>query len=612
MKTYEERMASVEQKLQRKKRNRRILSVTAGALCLCIVAGIFFIPFGNTEQNADKYADSEYYKVIAAIERDIPNYDRSEIWFEDDLVFEGAVPVAPGAAPDANDIFKPSVDLDTGTNESTEITDHQVAGVLEADIIKRSQTHIFYLKDNTLEIYPIAGENTQLLKKWTLATDEHTYYYSTEMYLSADATQITLIISGHGPVLDADRRDAFTQLVSLDVSDPVNVQEVNSCYVTGSLLSARMVEERLLVMSRYCMDDEVNFDDQATFLPRVGTPGKMKTVPGDKIVVPDQLDNQYYTVVTLLDSKDMAVIDSAAFMSCSTKLYVSAQRIYATRVYTEEESLQKTEHKEIRLIKTMMDISCMTYGAEGLVLAGSFAVEGAVDNQYYMDEHKGIFRIVTETFSRNVQYRPNGTVELIQESTRNANLYCFQVGTWEQKAVVEQFAPDGETVESVRFDGDFAYVCTAVVVTLTDPVFFFDMTDLDNIIVKDTGVIDGYSSSLIQLKNGLLLGIGFDENRYLKVEVYKESENGVDILCTFVENRGTVATEYKAYYIDRENNLFGIPTGDGYLLLLFDGHQLVEYATAKVTGYCNKTRGVVIDKYLYVFGDRWFDVVKLA
>ena len=606
MKTYEERMVAVEQKLQRKKTQRKVWAVTACTLCLCIVAGIFFIPFGN--EDISQYENSEYYKVIEAINRDFPNYKNDGlIWAEDDVSKDDLIYEAgpPGATPDG-DIPNSS------NNSSVEITDHQVAGVLEADIIKRSQTHIFYLKDYVLEVYPIAGLETELLSYWKIPTVGEAYYYSIEMYLSEDATRINLILSGAGKVFESQKWEAFVQLISLDVSDPENIQKENCVYITGSLKTVRMVGENILVMSHYYPDSKIDFDDVSTFLPRVGEEGKMKTVPGDKIVVPDKLNQLTYTVVTMLDSRELTVIDSGAFMSYSDTIYVSQDRIYATRSYMAYETLWEHENKSLRQYTNMSEISCMTYNSEGLELAGSFQVEGSVGNQYHMDEHNGIFRVVTETFHYQHQLRENGTVEMVMNREQNANLYCFQVGTWEQKALVESFAPDGETVESVRFDGDYAYVCTAVVVTLTDPVFFFDMTDLENIIVKDTGEIDGYSSSLVQLGGGLLLGIGMDDQRNLKVEIYRETENGVESVCMFNQNVGSFPTVYKAYYIDRERNLFGIPTGEGYILLMFDGYQLAEIARADFTGYGDYTRGVVIEKFLYVFGERSFDVVKLA
>lgn len=623
MKTYEERMEAIRGKLKKKQMQRRAMAATAGALCICLVAG-FLLPKPSVETNPGKdisqYSDSKYFKVIEAINRDLPqndylgstsdDRDMTNIW--NDLIFqpEGAVPVepeygvpmAPGDAPDYS--------VKEDTNSSVEITDHQVAGVLEADIIKRSQTHIFYLKGNTVEVYPIAGKDTALLSTWRLNTKENAYYYSADMYLSADATRINLVITGYGNVFAQMKRAAFVQVISLDVSDPANIKEANSLYITGSLLSSRMVGDQMLMMTKYQMDYVYDFDDESTFLPQYGTLEDMQSIPAENIVVPNKLTNSTYTVVTMLDGKDMTVVDSGAFMSHSTELYVSKDRIYATRNFTKMVDVDIT----LCIDMDMTEVSCMTYGAEGLTPDGTFCVEGRVKNQYSMDEHDGIFRIVTATTRletvKQWSIGEGGIISVTNSRKRNANLTCFKVGTWEQVAQVEQFAPEGETVESVRFDGDYAYVCTAVVVTLTDPVFFFDMTDLDNIIVKDTGTIDGYSSSLIQLKDGFLLGIGFDENRCLKVEVYMETADGVESVCTYSQWL-SFASDYKAYYIDRENNLFGIPTNDGYILLQFDGYQIHELARTKFLGVLNYTRGVVIDKYLYVFGMDGYAVEEL-
>lgn len=620
MKTYEERMEAIRGKLKKKQIQRRAMAATAGALCICLVAG-FLLPKPSNENNpgADlsQYSDSKYIKVIEAINRDLPRNETlgttPDVFLEGSVSNDAAVPVEPeyGVPMAPGDAPNYSVDENENTNSSVEITDNQVAGVLEADIIKRSQTHIFYLNGKILEVYPIAGKDTALLSTWCLQTCDNAYYYDTEMYLSADATRINLVITGYGNVFAEMKRSAFVQVISLDVSDPANVKEANCLYLTGSLLSSRMVGDQMLVMTQYRMDSVVDFDDESTFLPQYGALEDMQSIPAENIVVPDKLTNTTYTVVTLLDGKDMTVVDSGAFMSHSTQLYVSKDRIYATRNFTKLVEVDVTHTIDMN----MTEVSCMTYGADGLTPDGTFCVEGRVKNQYSMDEHDGIFRIVTATTRletvKHWSVGEGGIISVTNSVKRNANLTCFRVGTWEQVAQVEQFAPEGETVESVRFDGDCAYVCTAVVVTLTDPVFFFDMTDLDNIIVKDTGTIDGYSSSLIQLNDGFLLGIGFDENRCLKIEVYAETADGVESVCTYSQWL-SFASDYKAYYIDRENNLFGIPTNDGYILLQFDGYQLIELAsTTNIYGTLNLTRGVVIDKWLYVFGRNGFEVQEI-
>ena len=620
MKTYEERANCVQQKLQRKNKQHKALMATAGALCICLVVGIV-LPYvkndGNRGIDISNYSDSEYIKVIEAINRDLPQNSNGNgfdsFWYGDSVLTGGSMDMvygdvpgaaAPGATPDYG------MNIENSTNSSVEITDHQVAGVLEADIIKRSQTHIFYLKGNILEIYPIAGEETKLLGTWKLNADMNSHYSNAEMYLSADATRLNIVVQGSGTILKEKGNRSFVQVISLDVSDPENIKEMESIYVTGSLLSSRMVGDQMLLMARYWMDLNIDFEDESTFIPQIGTPGNMQSIPAENIIIPDRLDGRSYTVVVLLNGNDMSLVDSGAFMSASSELYVSKERIYATLSYFESEKLSDTS----LFTKAMTSISCMSYGADGLKDQGTFCVEGTVKDQYSMDEYDGIFRVVTTTRRNSTVYgNPNATLDAqgntappagnttaIPKSSQNANLTCFKVGTWEQVAQVAQFAPVGETVASVRFDGNFAYVCTAVVVSFTDPVFFFDMTDLSNITVKDTGTIDGFSSSLIQLEDGFLLGIGMDDRSTLKVEIYEQTDTGVTSVCEYLQN-GNIASDYKAYYIDRENNLFGIPTSGGYILLHFDGNQLRQLANVGIIGTLEDTRGIVIDDFLYVF-----------
>lgn len=617
MKTYEERMAAVQQKLQRKQTTRKALLATAGALCICLVAGLLLSKGSNggvpvepgTRPGIDisQYADSPYFKVIEAISRDLPDKALGLSWEEyiqweqdntEDVVFEGGPPSNNGSV-----------------NTSLEITDHQVAGVLEGDLIKRSETHIFYFDGHYLEIYAIDGSNSRLVNTLHHKPDIEAYYTGAEMYLSADASRVTLLIPGYKEIDHCWKH--FVKIVSLDVQNPERATILKTVYLTGSLVSSRMVGDQLMVMTRYGMKYQVDFDDESSYLPQYGTLGDMKTVPAENIVVPDQLTSSRYTVVNLVDTKDLSVEDAGAFMSYSGQMYVSRENIYLTRSYGEQEKVGDY----LTATKSMTEISCVGYGEEGLTLKGTFCVEGTIKNQYSMDEHNGVFRIVTGT---NRRYRASGNTNVTTDAngnttppagepmplppiSRNASLTCFKVGTWEKLAEVKDFAPEGETVESVRFDGDYAYVCTAVVVTLSDPVFFFDMTDIENITVKDTGTIEGYSSSLIQLKYGYLMGIGFDEEMRLKVEIYQETENGVSSVCSYVKDT-MFARDYKAYYIDRENNLFGIPTYDGYVLLQFTGSQLRELRIGQTKGSLNKVRGVVIDEFLHVFSPDKYDL----
>ena len=601
MKTYDERTQAVQKKLRVRRNRRRAAALLACILCVSVFSAVLFVPYDTTPPDVTMYAGSDYYEIIqllSAYNFNPPTYKNNfEKWshsLQKNLAMGEFLVGGTGM-----DLMEPSDMPELNADTATEITDHQVAGVYEGDLIKRTESHIFYLKFNKLEIYNIAGKASQCVGTWEIPEYSENLIYEREMYLSDDGKTATLILGRSGSLGDMG---SCVRVLSLDTSDPENVTLRKEFCITGAPLSSRMVNGKLLLMTQYTMDYQPDYEDPSTYVPMVGTPENMTPIPAGDIIVPDRMDSRRYTVVTMLEEASLEMVDTGAFLCYSPELYVSPERIYATRGYTESVELED----DITQTRNMTEITCMSYGEDGLTGLGTFSLEGTVLNQYSMDEHEGIFRVVTETLEtkNKTQHYDGYSSHLIVESKRNANLTCLEVGSWKQLAQVQAFAPSGETVESVRLDGDYAYVCTAVVMTLTDPVFFFDLSDLNNITYKDTGTIDGYSSSLVDIGNGYLLGIGVDDMWQLKVEIYEETPQGVEAVCAYTPGISRFANEYKAYYIDRENSLFGIPTAEGYMLLHFNGYKLYSMTQIPIGGYdWNSVRGVVIDQCLYVFSE---------
>ena len=227
---------------------------------------------------------------------------------------------------------------------------------------------------------------------------------------------------------------------------------------------------------------------------------------------------------------------------------------------------------------------------------GSVSVAGTIKNQYSLDEYENILRVATTT----------GTIQ-----GSNASLYCIDLSTWKTVAAVENFAPYGETVRSVRFDKNKAYVCTAV--ELTDPVFSFDLTDLDHIVVKDTGTISGYSTSLVNF-GAYLLGIGIGSSSdTLKIELYEESGDEVSSVAVYeVPGCSFLPSDYKSYYINREDMQLGIAFAvydtngtemypENYVLLQFDGYGFAELIHVALNGVNDNVRAFAKDGYFYIF-----------
>ena len=604
----------------------RILAVLAACMCFVLLAGTLalFIPYKNTPPSVAKYADSEYYGVIEKLNEYY--YEPPEYKNTAELLLS-----LPGELLDmfSKDGATAEDAVANGNGNYQEVTDNQVAGVIEADCIKRSDTHIYYLADEQLFIYSIAGEQSKLISCTNLLQYGLADLRAEEFFLSKDCSTVTVLCRYMHKTKDT--YTPYVKIVTLDVSDPASVKELSNVDVSGSYLSSRLTEHGLLVMTTMQCRRKADFDDPKTYIPSVEQNGEMQFIAPDDIVCPDNVSNASYTIMLLMNDTGTAVKDTAAYLSYSQDVYVSESAIYATRRYTEygQNVGGKTPYY------TVSEISCISYGADGFRKRGSVIVDGYVLDQYSMDEYQNTLRVVTTT-SKGVQrkhsrsYGNDYAMEITIGDT-SANLYVIDLATMQTVASVEQFAPKGETVRSARFDGTQAYVCTAV--QQTDPVFFFDLTDLDNITVKETGTIAGFSTSLVNFADGYLLGIGRgDEWHKLKLEIYVEGETGVESYCKYERPFIDYYPDYKCFYIDRENGLIGmgIHTWDkveldngvykwdnyryGYIVLHFDGESLCEVLHLEYTGTrysLDEIRGVYIDGYYYALNGTNFNVEPL-
>lgn len=604
----------------KKPKVRWVVSLVAACLCLCVVGGglWLFMPFNTDPPSVAKYSDSEYYELIKKLNEftfDPPKYknnaqklkngiENMPFWYKamgDGMAWDDAV---------ADYISSPS------ESEYREITDNQVEGIIEADRIKRSQTHIYYLDGEVLRVYSIDKENTKEVASYKLYGDDDDYRpVQWEFYLSADCRTVTVITQCYQVI--ADSRCRCVKLISLDVTDPEDISLRGEFTVTGDYMSSRLTDGGILLMTEFVIDkSSLDFEDEGTFVPQINEGAGFYVIPAGEIIAPESVSNSRYTIVTKLDADTLEFVGTAAYLSYSEDVYVSADHVYLMHVFAEFTELEDGSSQR----NTMTEIAVIDYGGEEFGSRGSATVRGYVKDQWSMDELDGILRVVTTTNATTVSktYAEGATVSasIMQTATgkSSASLYCIDLSSFEVVASVEDFAPPYEEVQSVRFDGNAAYVCTSI--ERSDPVFFFDLSDLSNITYKDTGTIEGFSTSLINIGDGYLLGIGSGGGwREFKAEVYEETADGVRSVCSFVCEDTDYSEEYKSYYIDRENKFVGMGIErDGesrYILLCFDGYELELVAEVPLAGDPSVMRGVYIDGYMYMFGSCDFAVKKI-
>jgi len=608
-----------------RKRNKAFLSLVAACACLALLfCNLWlFIPFNTTPPDVSSYADSAYYGLIEKL--NLLTFQRPKYKNNAEKLWAGTKKLALGGLMASDGDASPEDGAGTGDTYK-EITDNQVEGITEADRIKRSDTHIYYLDNAVLRVYSVDKENTKEIGNYKLyETDKNHYLDQWEFYLSSDCKTATVVTQYY--LKNDTGGNRYVSLISLDVSDPSTIVKKDEFSITGNYMTSRKVNDSILLLTEFVIDRQwLDFDDESTFLPQIDEGNGAYTIPADNIVSPDRLSNSRYTVVMKLDESTLDLKGTAAYLSYSEDVYVSEDHVFLTRVFADE----KENENGTLTRNSMTEISCLSYGGDSFEGKGRVTVRGYVKDQWSMDEYKGILRVFTTTNATAVDepsYQSGTTsADRLQIATgqSNASLYCIDLSTFDVVASVIDFAPPREEIQSVRFDKEAAYVCTSI--ELSDPVFFFDLSNLNHITYKDTGTIEGFSTSLINFGSGYLLGIGKGDNwSGFKVEVYEEAEDSVRSVCVYELENASYSTTYKSYYVDRQNQFIGIGVIDNsyynankyseeasrYILLHFDGYELVELINIPLHGDPALMRGVYIDGYMYMFGKSDFKVEKI-
>ena len=630
MKNYDERMENIRAKANQLKSRRRMVACCCMLLAVVLTLSVLTPYFGlqsgiepnyqlipainmNSYHIVGNGSDYEWLKDEILVDPLYEYFESYESW--NALNGGEAVSVGVGSNIDKGNITN-------ADQQYVEVTDNQVQGVIESDIFKRSDKYIYYLQDNKLSVYSIDGADSAEIATIEFQM-EYTWVFSdAEMFLSTDCTTLTILY-------DNNFSDSgyCTVVYSLDVSDPTNIQMQEPLLFKGSYISSRMIDDKLLLVYNFSGAYNIDFDKPETFVPVYGTQDELQLLPAEDIFCPvEKPTRARYTVIAQLDSKTLQVEDIIALLGYSSEVYVSQSTIYTTYSYVHRVDQESMDGMSTQT--AMTDITGISYGGDNLNILGTVTVEGDVKDQYSLDEYNGVLRVATTTkvlTQEQVQLQRYDGTEFTWFNTvggsYNCNLYCIDLSSWEIASSVIAFAPDGERVRAARFDGPMGYICTAEVVIMKDPVYFFDLSDIYNITYKHTPIIDGYSSSLINFGD-YLLGIGYNEDRDLKVEVYKETADGVEPITSY-ERDAWFSLDYKSYYINREKNLVGLAMWDDpveqgvYVLLQFDGHQLVELIQIPITklncaysnilgGYIysandtSKCRADIIDGYLYL------------
>lgn len=413
-----------------------------------------------------------------------------------------------------------------------EVTDNQVAGIVEGDVIKATDKYIFRLGNHTIYIYSISGDSSELVSSYTIPhiLGEDSYNKNYDMFLSGDGKTITLF----------GKYSSRTVVMSIDVSDIYSPKERDRVTVSGYKNTVRMIDGKFyLITNCYFERNKIDLDAPETFIPSIERGEDTRICDVNKVVYPEKIANVSYKYLTVFD-ENLQLSDEMAMMVSGSPVFTENSIVFVYGYAKSETVGDKAVSRAYSKIG-VLDIS-----AE-LKWRGDFTIQGWVGDRFAIDESDGALRIVTSVSDR-AGYRTQYD---------NASLYVYDIESLQPIASVESFAPEGEGATAVRFEGDKLYVCTAETAEYLDPVYFFDLSDYKNITHTQTGFINGFSTSLIDMGEGYLLGVGREDEANNKLEVYKRTGDEVVSVDKYIFD-GSMSTDYKSFLINRDENLFGV------------------------------------------------------
>lgn len=553
--------------------------------CVAIVLGVIFVPKNNVNKGKKKNnvitypsdnstaqtltVSKSYDDIYELIKKNnkLSLYDYITDYITDDkeVVYKSE---AETTVDDANNATvgnaKPGTTIDESyqskqDEEDFSETTEQVEGVAEADIVKTDGEYIYYLKGTSFSIFKADGENSSLLSKINLSNEYGTDYG--EMFLKDDRAII----------LQTDCSSDDGNLVSItiyDISDPKNPKQVAVSRQKGWYNSSRMVGDYLYLVSNCSINTtKIDKDDPTTFVPYVETNDVCKPVPADSIYCYDQetYENRY-TVIGAFNYKDGKLVDTASILGGTDQIYCSTDNILLAKTTYND----KSEEESYVSGKTV--ISKLSINKGQIEYKTSGEIDGALANQFFMDEYNGYFRFVTTVRSvvmTEQNFENTEGVIMSYSSETSARLTVLD-GELKKVGEIGDLAK-GERVYSVRFMGDTAYFVTF---RQTDPLFSADLSDPANPKILGELKIPGFSEYMYPYGDGLLLGFGMDadENtgrtKDIKLSMFniKDPANVTEQDKTIVEGCAYSPALYnhKAMMVSVDKNLIGFAATSDY------------------------------------------------
>ncbi len=623
---------------QKNKSAKKILPLVASLVFVLGAIGIYFgLGLNNPNMDIDPVTPNgdvtevvkyqSYDKVYEKFDTLKKEYDKNKIYTEVYNFLDGVSTITDGAASGSGAVPESTGEASNySSTGSYGTTNTQESGVDEGDIIKTDGKYLYTVNGNNGSVSIIEAGKGNLAVISTVQLEKE--YSVKEIYIcngkliivgSYYENGINTVICDNAYYI-ADTGKSFVAVY--DISKPESPEKINEYIQQGGMESSRMIGEKLYVISSFNVSLEGD-DYRDNCIPEITVNGESRQIPAGCIAIVEESDTNVYTVVTTLNTAENSEPNSEAILGGCNEVYASAQGLFTIEtVYNYKTAKNTTNIYRFEYTDTGVNFKCKGF------------VDGYINDQFSLSFDGEYFRIAT-TVTNPEETDENGEVMSWSSSNNVNNLYILN-DQMQPVGKVEDLAK-GESIKSVRFVGNMAYVVTF---RQTDPLFVIDLTNPTNPTVKSELKIPGFSQYLHPVADGLLVGVGRDgtlegETGDCKVSLfdvsnpYEPRETSIlrvtgdgSVYCsTYVEDN------HKAY-INLENGEFAVPfeilsytmNGDGYnkaygtvyIRYRLEGSSICEVARYGLGTHIYSIGATYIDNVFYVLTASYNDGTVLT
>ena len=618
----------------RKRKNRkynfyRYATILVVAIIICTV---YFINFRNPDIQKIAKNSNEEIKEVEKIENDLPRFASME---ELRNVLENNNSNSRQAKSMNQEILDDTV-ITSETQEQTDtssdysMTNVQVDGVDEADIVKTDGEFIYYISNQ--KIY-ILSKNLELISNIDNINNEKEKFIPKELYINNDKLIIlgnyskfstNNISNKNTEIIDIDESqeiltddviinsENFAKAMVYDINKKDSPKLIREVGLDGFYINSRMINDNIYFVSSKNILYNNNLKDEE-ILPYTEDSIRdenKKMISYSDIAYFKDVNTYNYMIVGGFNINNSEEVQTETFFGASDNIYANKENLYITELKIEN-NMDKTIIYKFKL------------GENGIILECKGEVEGYLNNQFSMDEYEGNLRVATTISKNEIYYDSTDSTDttIVMGTNQDvSNKLTILDDNLKEIGKIENMAQD-EKIYAVRFIGKIGYIVTF---KQTDPLFVIDLSDPTNPIIKGELKIPGYSSYLHPYDDTHIIGIGYNTkenssggivNTNMKISMFDISdlENPREMYTMDIGEEyvySELEYNHKALFINKDKNLIGFPlTYNGknsFILIkinLENGFEKYNEITKELNYKTNINRGIYINSVFYTLAE---------